>query len=304
MAPPPRGRTGHAAPVIAPRHPPELAHTAFRGRTAITRGLLTVDDLRGPAWRRLLPGVYVSATVAVDHALLARAAAGLLLPHAVVSGVSAAVLWGLPDLAGPDTPVELTVPRGAGRSTSPRVRTRRRDLPPEAVCRRDGVQVTTAEVTALELAAVTTLVEGVVLLDRFLDARVTRLDWLRAAADRMTGRGCRAARAALDLADGLAGSPQETRLRLVVRGSGLPQPVAQFEVRVAGRFVARTDFAWPAHRVALEYEGAWHTRQIAADRRRIEALQAAGWRVLFVTAADLRHPEQLIARIAAALSDS
>ena len=263
---------------------------------------MTVDDLRGPVWRRILPGIYVTATTTVDHALLARAAAGLLVPHAVVSGPSAGVLWGLPDLAGATDPVELTVGPGAPRADCPAVRTRRRSLPPSAATRRGGTPVTTAEVTALDLAAGMSLDDGVVLLDRFLDARVTRMDWLQEAATSMTGRGCRAARSALALADGKAGSPQETRLRLIIRGSDLPPPVAQFEVRVDGRFVARTDFAWPQHKVALEYEGAWHTRQVAADRRRIEALQAAGWRVLFVTAADLHHPATLLARIAAALS--
>ncbi|KQS60150.1 hypothetical protein ASG36_03970 [Geodermatophilus sp. Leaf369] len=276
----------------------------FRGRTAVDGGLLTVDDLRGPRWRRILPGIHVAAGAVVDHELLARAAAGLLLPHAVVSGASAGVLWGLDDLAGPTDPVELTVRPGAPRADCPAVRVRRRTLPRASVTQRSGVAVTTAEVTALGLAADLPLVEGVVLLDRFLGARVTRLDWLQDAASVMTGRGCRGARAALDLADGLAGSPQETRLRLVIRFSGLPRPVAQHEVRIGGRFVARTDFAWPGRRLALEYEGAWHTRQVAADRRRIEALQAAGWRVLFVTAADLLRPAELIARIAAALSDS
>ncbi|QNG37839.1 DUF559 domain-containing protein [Geodermatophilaceae bacterium NBWT11] len=233
----------------------------FRGRTAVDGGLLTVDDLRGPRWRRILPGIHVAAGAVVDHELLVRAAAGLLLPHAVVSGASAGVLWGLHDLAGPTDPVELTVRPGAPRADCPAVRVRRRTLPRASVTQRSGVAVT-------------------------------------------TGRGCRGARAALDLADGLAGSPQETRLRLVIRFSGLPWPVAQHEVRIGGCFVARTDFAWPGRRLALEYEGAWHTRQVAADRRRIEALQAAGWRVLFVTAADLLRPAELIARIAAALSDS
>ncbi|WP_241175653.1 endonuclease domain-containing protein [Modestobacter sp. KNN46-3] len=68
-------------------------------------------------------------------------------------------------------------------------------------------------------------------------------------------------------------------------------------------FLARVDFAWPERRIALEYEGAWHTTRVAADRRRIELLQAAGWRVLFVTAADLHSPAELLARIAAALSE-
>jgi very-short-patch-repair endonuclease len=73
---------------------------------------------------------------------------------------------------------------------------------------------------------------------------------------------------------------------------------------VDGRFVARVDFAWPEHKLALEYDGLWHAEpgQFAKDRRRLNRLQAAGWRVVFVTAADLHDPERLLARIAAALS--
>jgi len=110
-------------------------------------------------------------------------------------------------------------------------------------------------------------------------------------------------RCAVGLADGLAESPQETRLRLTLGRSRLPAPVAQFVVRDNGGFVARVDFAWPGHRLALEYEGAWHGQghQVAKDRRRLNRLAAAGWQVLFVTAEDLRHPEELLARIAAAL---
>jgi very-short-patch-repair endonuclease len=56
--------------------------------------------------------------------------------------------------------------------------------------------------------------------------------------------------------------------------------------------------------VALEYDGLWHAEpgQFAQDRERLNRLTAAGWRVVFVTAADLRRPEQLLARIAAALA--
>jgi G:T-mismatch repair DNA endonuclease (very short patch repair protein) len=56
--------------------------------------------------------------------------------------------------------------------------------------------------------------------------------------------------------------------------------------------------------VAVEYDGLWHaeTGQFARDRRRLNRLQAAGWRIVFVTAADLRDAVGLIARIAAALA--
>jgi very-short-patch-repair endonuclease len=274
----------------------------FRGTTAVARGLLTADDLRGPNWRRLLPDVHADSRLEVTHALRARAVAGLLLPHAVVSGASAAVLWGLTDLAGPDDDVEVTVAPGAARGAASGVVVRRRELPEQQVRPVAGVRATAPETTALELAARLPLDDGVVLLDRFVAARLTTLTTLRAEASRLTGRGCRRARRAAGLADGLAASPQETRLRLLLHRSPLPRPVAQHRVRCNGRFVARLDFAWPAHRLALEYEGAWHTTRIAADRRRIEALRAAGWRVLFVTAADLHSPGPLLARIAAALA--
>jgi very-short-patch-repair endonuclease len=66
------------------------------------------------------------------------------------------------------------------------------------------------------------------------------------------------------------------------------------------------DFAWPEHRLALEYDGVWHGEpgQFARDRERLNRLTAAGWRVVFVTAADMRRPELLMARLRAALGYS
>jgi very-short-patch-repair endonuclease len=80
--------------------------------------------------------------------------------------------------------------------------------------------------------------------------------------------------------------------------------VAQYRVRVDGRFVARVDLAWPDQRLAFEYEGLWHgeQQQVVRDRTRLDALTRAGWRVVFVTAADLRDPERLVARMAEALA--
>ncbi|MCZ2850232.1 type IV toxin-antitoxin system AbiEi family antitoxin [Modestobacter sp. VKM Ac-2978] len=252
---------------------------------------------------RLFPDVYADATLDVTHAVRAQAVGRLLLPHAVVSGVSAAVLWGLTDLARPEDDVEVTVAPGTPRGAAPGVAVRRRVLPGERVRPVEGVRATAPETTALELAGRLPLDDGVVLLDRFVAARTTTLATLRLTAAELTGRGCRQARTACSLADGLAASPPETRLRLLLSRSSLPPPVAQHVVRHGGVFLARVDFAWPERRVALEYEGAWHTTRVAADRRRIEALQAAGWRVLFVTAADLYSPADLLARIAAALGE-
>ncbi|MGY1693285.1 endonuclease domain-containing protein [Geodermatophilus sp. SYSU D00814] len=286
-----------------PRRPPELRGRVFRGSSVVSAGLLTENELRGPAWRRVFRDVYACTTVDLTHRLRARAAAVLVVPGAVVSGRSAAVLWG-PDLAGPADDVELTVPPDRCRVRVPGIRVRRAALTGDQVTRRSGVAVTTAAATAVAVAASGPFEEAVVALDRFVAAGVVDLATIRHAAATATGRGCRQVRAAAALADGLAGSPQETRLRLLVHRSGLPRPVAQFTVRDDRGFVARVDLAWPGHRLAVEYDGRWHgdPAQFVADRRRLNRLTEAGWRVLFVTAEDLRRPARLVARIAAALA--
>lgn len=291
---------------VAPHRPASLQGRVFQGSAVVASGLLTPRQLRSAAWQRLFRDVYACAELPVTHALRARAAAHIVVPGAVVSGRSAAVLWGVP-LAGPDDPVELTVPRGTTVCRLPGLAVRRRNLDPAHLTRRRGVRTTTPEVTAVDLARSGSLDEAVVLFDRFVAARIAVLPALRERAGRAAGPGSRQAREAAALADGLAGSPQETRLRLLLHRSGLPRPVAQHVVRDVSGFVARVDFAWPELEIALEYEGTWHgesPQQVAADRRRLNRLSAAGWTVVFVTAADLRDPVALIARIGAALSAS
>ena len=117
-------------------------------------------------------------------------------------------------------------------------------------------------------------------------------------------RGSKLAREVADLADGLAESPQETRVRLAPRRGGLPAPGAQHPVPHRQGFLAPVDPGHPGLRLAVEYDGAWHGApgELARDRRRLNRLTAAGWRVVFVTADDLHRPEELVKRIATALT--
>jgi very-short-patch-repair endonuclease len=283
--------------------PPLLRNHVFRGSAAVRDGLLTRAQLRSPVWRRLFPGVYAHRDVAVTHTLRARAAARLVIPGAVVTGRSAATVWGLP-LAGPDDDIELTVPPGRNAVRMPGLRVRRARLPADQLSRRNGVRLLSPEATAVELAGRRPLEDAVVAVDLLTTRGLAALPLVRDLADRASGPGSRRAREACALADGLAESPQETRLRLVIRRSALPAPVAQYRVFDRGRFVARVDFGWPQQRVALEYDGLWHAEpgQFARDRERLNRLTAAGWRVVFVTAADLHRPDLLIGRFAAALA--
>jgi very-short-patch-repair endonuclease len=284
------------------RVPDALRGRVFRGSAAVRDGLLTPGQLRGPAWRSLFQDVYVDATVPESHALRARAAARVLLPGAVVAGASAAVLWGV-DLAGPGDDVELVLPPGSHARRVSGVRVRRAALDPDDIRVQRRVRLTAPAATAVRVAGFLPADEAVVALDRLVVAGVVGLDAVRERAARRGGASPRA-RAACARADGLAESPQETRVRLLLDSGRLPAPVAQHVVRDEDGFVARVDFAWPDRRVALEYDGAWHgdRAQPSRDRRRLNRLQAAGWRVVFVTAADLYRPAQLLATVAAALS--
>jgi Protein of unknown function (DUF559) len=286
----------------SPRTPPELlGDEPFLGWWAVNEGLLSPDQLRSSAWRRLFRGVYVHADVPVTHELRAHAAC-VLLPAAVVSGRSAAVVWGV-ELAGAPDDVEVTVPSSSHPHRLPGLQVRRADIPRAHRWHRRGMSVTSPEATAVRLAGLLAGDSAVVAVDQMVAAGVAELSAVRALADNGRGPGSARARKTCALADGLAGSPQETRLRLLVQRSGLPMPIAQYRVVADGRSMARVDFAWPEHKVALEYDGLWHGEpgQFAKDRRRLNGLTAAGWRVIFVTAADLRDPEALLARIAAAL---
>jgi very-short-patch-repair endonuclease len=288
-----------------PHRPANLRGAVFRGSTAVRSGALTRHQLHSSAWQRLFPDVYACASLEVTHRLRTEAVTAVLLPGAVACGRSAAVLWDV-DLAGPDDDVECTVPSGTRAGAVPGLRLSRRRLRTNEVTARRGVPVTAPLRTALDLARIRPLDDAVVALDRYLRPGLVFLHEVRAAAAVGTGRDCRHVRSVVDLADGLAESPQETRLRLLLHRSALPRPVAQYSVRVDGRFVGRVDFGWPEQKIALEYEGVWHgeRQNVAKDRARLNRLTAAGWRVNFVTAADLRDPIRLVARLARALAVS
>ena len=283
-----------------PYRPELLRGRVFRGSWAVDAGVLTRGQLRSSAWRRLREDVYADATEPDTHRLHARAA-GLVMPRgAALGGRTAAVLSGLPDAAGPGDPVEVVLPPGRRWDPQPGLWVRTASLTGDVVGRGPFLRWTAPVRTAVDLARRGPVPEAVVLLDQLVGARVVELAAVRAAVAGLPRcRGSRTAREVVARADGLAGSPQETRLRLLLAASDLPLPVAQFEVRDGGGFVARVDFAWPEQRLALEYDGLWHADpvQFRRDRERLNRLTAAGWRVVFVTAADLYRPEHLLRRL-------
>ncbi len=120
--------------------------------------------------------------------------------------------------------------------------------------------------------------------------------------DRQSRRGIHRAFMMLELATGRADSPPESILRLVVVEAGLPIPEAQYEIRtIEGRLLYVLDMAWPAQRIALEYDGyAAHEERREYDVERDERMAGRGWITIRASAADLRDPSRVLRELRAA----
>jgi G:T-mismatch repair DNA endonuclease (very short patch repair protein) len=293
-----------ARPVPPPRRPAVLRGRVFRARDVLDAGVVSPSALRSSAWRRLYRGVYADAELP-DGPDLRISGACLLMPAAAVfSGRTAAHLHGAGELVDVGTPVEVSVPAGARLGPVAGLRVRRTVLPATDVTVVRRRPCTTGTRTALDIARTEPLVEAVAALDVLLARGVVDRAGLRRSLDATPSpRGVRQAGRAVELADPRAESLPESRVRVLLALAGM-DAVPQYTVRGAdGDFVARVDLAFPEHRLAVEYDGAWHGEagQLGRDRRRLNRLTAAGWRVVFVTAADLRDPDGLVARVAEAL---
>lgn len=115
------------------------------------------------------------------------------------------------------------------------------------------------------------------------------------------GPGRRRLREAVQLEVRVVGQRSESRLERgwadALLEDGLAGFTTQHEVTDAGRTV-RLDIAWPELKVAVEVDGArFHADALAsaADAERTAWLEARGWTVVRVTAADLRADRRHLA---------
>lgn len=283
-----------------------MSFLPFRGSAAIAEGLLTRGRLAGPAWVRLFPDVYIHRDARLDHRAWCDAVALILPDGAAISGLSAAYLWGV-ELLPADAPVSVAVPRTGRLRRHARLAVSYAALAGDDLAWFAGLPVTAPARTAFDLGRRGSLGDAVVAVDALLNRRVVTLDELTRYAARRSWAGSRQFAEVLALAEPLAESPMETRLRLVLRDAGLPRPVAQHEVRDSlGRFIGRIDLAYPRARLGLEYEGDHHRDRgtFRHDLARANALRAAGWTVLRLTADDvLRYPGRIVQQIRAVVRD-
>jgi thioredoxin reductase len=148
------------------------------------------------------------------------------------------------------------------------------------------------------------LLDLVVAGDWLIHAGRATLAQVRQALAEAKGRDCRKARRAGELVRDRVESPRETRLRLVIALSGLPEPECNVDLGDEWFFIARVDLYLREWDIAVEYEGDQHrtdSRVHARDLKRYEALAASGVLPVRVAKDHLRHPCEVAWRIFDAL---
>ena len=268
---------------------------------ALASGALTRQQLRSE-YVKLHRDVY--APRELELTARHRAIAGWLWSRreATLVGNSAAAMLGTKWISA-DEPAEL----GRSRFTSARgIIVRSGAIAADELCVRRGVPCTTAARTAYDIGRMMLPDKSIIRIDALLNATRQGVDDVAVIAGRNPkARGIRRLRAALELADGGAESPQETRLRLFLVRGGLPRPTTQIPVADdRGRVVRRIDMGWPEWSVGVEYDGEQHWKDPTAyedDIDRLEFLAAKRWLIVRVSARHMRAPSEVVQRARHAL---
>jgi len=210
-----------------------------------------------------------------------------------VSHESLAILHGCEDwIDGFVRPVHVSVP-ARRQPLLTRASVHRVHLPAEHLTARDGIPCTTYARMIVDLSGRASLGQIARAIDHGLVRnRVTLRELWRCHAALPPAPGRRPSRVALLLGERvkeneLGESRPEIRLMNAIRAGGLPTPVPQYKVSVAGqRF--RFDVAYPEVKLGLEWMGFDpHRTRMAFDRdfRRDRIVSSAGWTVMYFTSA-------------------
>lgn len=216
------------------------------------------------------------------HAI-ATAAAVRSRPREVVSGRSAATLWGLPTLKVPTVP-ELTVRGSVGAAHRRTSHLYVATLHPVDVTTWYGVPVTTLARTLVDLGRHDRR-DALMAADAALRAQlVTRHTIDCALANAAGWPGVRQAREILALASPLAESALESLARLVMYFDGLPMP--ELQVRI-GEY--RVDMLFREQRLIVEIDGLekYTVAELRREKRREQRLRILGYRIERLTWDDL-----------------
>lgn len=278
--------------------------------------------LRAGEWHKVRHGsftfadVWAVADAAERHRIFARAVLRTAKVPAVLSHTSSIVeqthtFWDL-DLS------EAHISRKDGRTgrRAAGVRQHQGRLLEGDIAPVNGVEVTSATRAALELTTVADTEHSLIVVNGLLHEQLTTMEALCQRNEMSICRWPRTLRTdlVLRLADGRLESVGETRAFYLFWRQGIPRPESQFDIYdERGTWIARVDFAWPEHKVFLEFDGKLkyqsqlHPDQDPGDvvfreKQREDLIrQVTGWTCIRLTWADLYAPEATAARILRAL---
>lgn len=280
--------------------PDSLRHRPFSTRQALDLGL-SESCLRGRRFRRLFRGVYVVASVEMTLVLWVMAGLLALPADAIASHLTALRIYGLD--VGRDSSLHFST-NGATYSRLKGVVTHRRRGRMTPNFDRE-VPLTGPDRTLVDIATKVSLVELIQAADWMIHQKLTTLEALTEYAMARHLDGVLRMRRALAYVREGAESPMETLIRLMIVFSRLPEPKCNKKILDAsGRSLARGDLIYFRWKVLVEYDGIHHERdprQRQKDRERRETLEANGWRVIVITAEDLRDKGKIVWRVFVAL---
>lgn len=237
----------------------------FVARAALENRLVTRYALNA-RFRVLHPGVYVARDATLTTRDRIRAA-GLWAPaDATVAGWAAAHLFGERWYSPRHCAhvVDIYSPRSLRTTDGVRVHVTSRTIPLADRRRLGGVSTTGPARAAVDAAR---WMRGhdlrICAIDSICNSSKISLVDVADAAERMPGQhGVSGVRDLLSHCDAGSQSPQETELRLRIARSELPAPASQVQIfNEYGQKVATADLAYEAEKVAIFYDGRWHSRE-------------------------------------------
>lgn len=256
---------------------------------------------------RVRPGVYMLPGAATRPDVELRIACHIL--SAVVSHHSAAAIHGFESIRKSEATV--TVSHRSTHRLPGVVVHQSTDLLDAHVVEIDGLPVTTPVRTVIDLAKVLDSSRLETVMENALASSKVDFDELYDLFSAIARRGKPGVRKLRRLLEEKAGgsfvseSELERRFRKLIEDAGLPRPQSQFGAKWLKQSNGRVDFAYPEKRIVIECDGRrWHSQFDAfeADRRRDNAAQLSGWRILRFTWSMLKEePTRMVATIRQAL---
>ncbi len=275
--------------------------------------------IRDETWHRVRWGAYTYTELwkALDrrqcYGLLCHAAYRSARTKVALSHRSSANEWGAPLWDVDLTEVDLTrQDRRSGRRAAG-IAQHRGVLVDGDWVERNGLAVTSATRTALELTTQLDVEHSMVEIDFLLHAGLTTSEQL-ASRVALMDRWPRTLHTdlILRLVDGRAESVAESRLRYLCWTQHLPAPTPNYPIRDrTGRVLYRVDLAWPKLGLFVEFDGREKYLRMRRDgesiadciererRRENHICELTGWRCLRLVWADLYLPRETADRIRA-----